>query len=191
MSSIELIMLLQRGDQAAKRQLFDSYYGKLAAIAQRYAKDQAQAEEMLNIGLSSCMYKLERHRHIQDLNLDAYMKTEFITDCIAFIKSIRSEYYVSSTVNASRETSAKNYNLFETHDLVDFHHIDNAVLIKSLQQIVPSQRLIFNLHVVDGFSLPEASAMLESSEETVKSNLEKARFNLQKNIEASVKNIKV
>ncbi len=191
MSSIELIMLLQRGDQAAKRQLFDSYYGKLAAIAQRYAKDQAQAEEMLNIGLSSCMYKLERHRHIQDLNLDAYMKTEFITDCIAFIKSIRSEYYVSSTVNASRETSAKNYNLFETHDLVDFHHIDNAVLIKSLQQMVPSQRLIFNLHVVDGFSLPEASAMLESSEETVKSNLEKARFNLQKNIEASVKNIKV
>lgn len=56
--------------------------------------------------------------------------------------------------------------------------------------MVPSQRLIFNLHVIDGFGLSEASALLESSEETVKSNLEKARFNFQKNIEKSFKNIK-
>ena len=191
MSSIELIMLLQRGDQAAKRQLFDLYYGKLAAISRRYAKDSVQAEEILNIGLSVCLHKLEHQRHLEDLNLDTFMEMEFITECIAFIKNIRSEYYVSSTVNAARETSVKNYNLFESHDLVDFHHIDNEVLINSLQQMVPSQRLIFNLHVVDGFSLHEASAMLESSEETVKSNLEKARFNLQKNIESSVKNIKL
>ena len=191
MSSIELIMLLQRGDQAAKRQLFDLYYGKLAAISRRYSKDSVQAEEILNVGLSVCLHKLEHQRHLEDLNLDTFMEREFITECIAFIKNVRSEYYVSSTVNAARETSVKNYNLFESHDMVDFHHIDNEVLINSLQQMVPSQRLIFNLHVVDGFSLHEASAMLESSEETVKSNLEKARFNLQKNIESSVKNIKL
>jgi RNA polymerase sigma-70 factor (ECF subfamily) len=54
---------------------------------------------------------------------------------------------------------------------------------------VPSQRLIFNLHVIDGFSIQESAFILETSEETIKSNLEKARFNLQKNIERKLKGI--
>jgi RNA polymerase sigma-70 factor (ECF subfamily) len=56
--------------------------------------------------------------------------------------------------------------------------------------MVPSQRLIFNLHVIDGYSLTDAAALIESSEATVKSNLEKARYNFQKNLEKSIKQIK-
>jgi DNA-directed RNA polymerase specialized sigma24 family protein len=52
---------------------------------------------------------------------------------------------------------------------------------------VPSQRLVFNLHVIDNYSLSEASELLDTSEQSVKSNLEKARFNLQKTIEKNLK----
>ncbi len=59
--------------------------------------------------------------------------------------------------------------------------------MKSIQTLVPSQRLVFNLHVIDNYSLSEASELLDTSEQSIKANLEKARFNLQKSIEKTLK----
>ena len=190
MSSPDLITAIQKNDKAAKKEVFDQFYGKLAAIANRYCKSADQAEELLNVGFNSCFEKLQNMRNSKIPTLDTFFEKEFILESIAFVKSIRSEYYVSSTVYATDNAASKNYNLFENNELIDFNHLDTETLVKSLQQMVPSQRLIFNLHVIEGFSLTEASVMLESSEETVKSNLEKARFNFQKNIEKSLKYIK-
>jgi len=186
MASPELITLIQKNDKAAKKQLFEAYYGRLAAIANRYSKSQSQANELLNIAFNNCFNKVQHNRHLKQSELDAFFEKEFILACVAFIKNIRSEYYVASTVYAV-EPSAKTYDLFENNELVDFNHIDTAALIRSIQQLVPSQRLVFNLHVIDGHTLAETGAILETNEETIKSNLEKARFNLQKNIEHGLK----
>lgn len=190
MSSPELITAIQRNDKSAKKAAFDAYYGKLAAIANRYCKSAAQAEEIMIQGFSACLQKLEQQKTAQPIDLDVFFEKEFILQCIAFVKSVRSEYYVSSTVHATDAATSKNYNLFENNELIDFNHLETEVLVNGLQQLVPSQRLVFNLHVIDGYSLPEAAAMLESSEATVKSNLEKARFNFQKNLEKNLKHIK-
>jgi RNA polymerase sigma-70 factor, ECF subfamily len=191
MTAAELIFAIQKNDQSAKKQLFDMYAGRLSAIAARYTKSQAQADEALNTGFHNILNRLQQNRTVHNINLDELIEKEFIRECISFIRSIRSEYYVSSTVYAPGETAtSKNYNLFENTEVINYSSIDKDILIKALQQLVPSQRLIFNLHVVDGYSLQEAALMLESSEGTVKSNLEKARYNLQKNIEKSLKTIK-
>jgi RNA polymerase sigma factor (sigma-70 family) len=190
MSSPDLIVAIQKNDKAAKKDAFERYYGRLMAIANRYCKNQGQAEEVLNFGFNACFHKLQNQRILNTADLDDFFEKSFIMECIGFIKNIRSEYYVSSTVHATGETASKNYNLFENNEIIDFNHIDTDILVKSLQQMVPSQRLVFNLHVIDGYSLTEASAILESSEATVKSNLEKARFNFQKNIEKSLKTIR-
>lgn len=189
-SSPELLGLIQRNDPSAARQLFEAYYGKLAAIAQRYSKNQSQAEEMLNVGFANCLALIRHHRGTQIGEPDQFMEKAFIGECIHFIKNIRSEYYVASTVYAS-EAAHKNYDLFADNELIDFKRVDNDILLKSLQQLVPSQRLIFNLHIIEGYSLEEAAALIESSVQTVKSNLEKARFNLQKNIENCLKSVKI
>jgi RNA polymerase sigma-70 factor, ECF subfamily len=190
MSSPDLISAIQKNDKAAKKEVFDAYYGKLAAITQRYCKNEEQASEVLTKGFNSCFEKIQNMRNSKVPALDTFFEKQFILECIAYVKSIRSEYYVSSTVYAKDDSTSKNYNLFENNEVIDFTHLDTEVFIKGLQQMVPSQRLIFNLHVIDGYSLTESANMLESSEETVKSNLEKARFNFQKNIEKSLKQIK-
>jgi RNA polymerase sigma factor (sigma-70 family) len=190
MSAADLIFAIQKDDKAAKKQLFDTYSPRLVAIAARYTKSQAQADEALNTGFHNILNRLQQNRTVHNVNLDELIEKEFIQECISFIRTIRSEYYVSSTVYAPGETASKNYNLFENTEVINYSSIDNDILIKALQQLVPSQRLIFNLHVVDGYNLQEAALMLESSEGTVKSNLEKARYNLQKNIEKSLKTVK-
>lgn len=190
MSAEELLVMTQKKDANARKLIFDRYYGKLSGVALRYCKSSEQAEEVFNLAFTSCLNKLLNQRQAKSVNLEEFLEKEFILECVAYIKTIRSEYYVSSTVHAT-ETAPKNYNLFENNEWIDFNHVDTAVLIKSIQQLVPSQRMIFNLHVVDSLSLQESASILESSEETVKSNLEKARYNLQKNIEKNLKGTKV
>jgi hypothetical protein len=43
---------------------------------------------------------------------------------------------------------------------------------------------------LDGYNLQDSSLLLEANEQTAKSNLEKARFNLQKGIEKNFKAMK-
>ncbi len=189
MFSADTLSALLKNDKAAQKQVFEALYSKLIGISNRYCKSQAQANETVNVGFSNCLYKLQQQRNNQQLNLEEFFEKQFIKECIECVKAVKSEYYVSSTVYAAH-SEPKNYDLFEDNGYIDVNTANNEVLIKSLQQLVPSQRLIFNLHVIDGYSLVEAADILEASAETVKSNLEKARFNLQKNIEKNIKTIK-
>lgn len=188
MSLSEIISGLNKNDPQASRDIFDLYYGKLFPVSLRYAKNTDQARELFNYAFNLSVGKLQKTK-TDASNHDSFIKNTFILACVDFIKDIRSEYYVASTVYASNKES-KNYDLFEANDLIDFDSVDKSVIIKALQQLVPSQRLIFNLHVIENYSLDESAEILEASVHTVKANLEKARYNLQKNIEKCLKEVR-
>lgn len=185
MSVTELIQGLNKNDKPAKKYLFENYYGKLFALVMRYCKSQAQAVEIFNTAFNLSIQKLQVQKNAPS-DLEDFLEKEVIKETITQIKNLRSEYYVASTVYAVQKEN-KNYDLFEANEIIDYSTIDNEILVKALQQLVPSQRLIFNLHIVEGLSLEDAAQLLEASEQTVKSNLEKARFNMQKNIEKSLR----
>jgi len=182
----DLLQLIQKKDPKALKLLFDTYFSKFSGMAMRYAKNQSQAEELFHHGLNHCYNLLLQHRNDKGLDIGTFIESEFIIAGIQFIKDIRNEYYVSSTVHAI-EGSSGSYNLFDNQEWTDLNLVSTDILVLSLQQLVPSQRLIFNLHVIDGKSLNDAANLMESSMETIKSNLEKARYHLQKNIEKNLK----
>lgn len=182
----EIISGLIKNDSSVKKQLFDTCYGKFSAIALRYSKSEAQSKEVFNSSFNATLTELQRQKNNSTIKLDEFMEQAFIRHAIDYIKNIRSEYYVASTVYATNKDN-KNYDLFEYNELIDFDTVSSDVLVKSLQQLVPSQRLVFNLHVIENYTLEDTSLLLEASEQTVKSNLEKARYNLQKNIEKCLK----
>ena len=188
MSELELITACTRNDKAAKRQFYEMFYSGLSTIALRYSKSKEQSTQILQNGFASLFSSLSKYKP-GELSLEQWVKEEFILFAVQFIRNIRSEYYVASTVRVT-DSVAKTYDLFVDNDLTDFKHLRFDVLVKSLHQLVPSQRLIFNLHIVEQYNLQKTAEILEASEQTVKSNLEKARFNLQKNIDKNSKSQK-
>lgn len=186
MSQAELISACSKNDKTAKKQFFDTYFSKLAYISLRYSKNAAQSEQALLNGFEHIFSKLNQFKSQNEQEFDGFVKKEFVTFLVNYIKGIRSEYYVASTVKAV-EYKEKTYDLFLDSKFIDLKNINQALLLKSIQTLVPSQRLIFNLHVIDNFTLSQASELLDTSEQSIKSNLEKARFNLQKSIEQNLK----
>ncbi|MCA6435865.1 MAG: RNA polymerase sigma factor [Bacteroidota bacterium] len=189
MLSADTLSTIQKQDKEAIRHVFEEYYPTVYNICLRYCKNDTQAKEAVNLSFDAIFDAIQSTKNLTSIQLTEFIKSKTIQCCIELVKSIRSEYYVASTVYAN-SPSAKNYNLFEDTTIIDYNAINSDVLIKTIQQLVPSQRLIFNLHVLDGYNLQDSSLLLEANEQTAKSNLEKARFNLQKGIEKNFKAMK-
>lgn len=189
MLSADTLSAIQKQDKEAIRHVFEEYYPVVYNICLRYCKNDIQAKEAVNQSFDAIFEAIQSTKNLTSIQLTDFIKSKTIQSCIELVKSIRSEYYVASTVYAN-SPSAKNYNLFEDTTIIDYNAINNEVLIKTIQQLVPSQRLIFNLHVLDGYNLQDSSLLLEANEQTAKSNLEKARFNLQKGIEKNFKEMR-
>jgi RNA polymerase sigma factor (sigma-70 family) len=188
-TTTDLISALTRNDLKVKRDLFEQHYELMSSIALRFSKNEEQAKHLLVSAFDRTLNSYVNFKGANTPDFGEFLRTEFVVGAIEFIKSIRSEYYVASTVLANSERD-KSYNLFESSEIIDYNSVEAPVLIKSLQELVPSQRLVFNLFVIDGIELLAISEMLEASEQTVKSNLEKARFNLQKNIDKNNRTVK-
>jgi RNA polymerase sigma-70 factor (ECF subfamily) len=186
MSQAELISACLKNDKTAKKQFFETYFSKLSYISLRYSKNAAQSERIVLQGFAHVLSIIGQFKLQNTLSFDEFVTKEFISFVVKYIKNIRNEYYVASTVKAV-EYKEKTYDLFLDSKFIDLKNVDQDVLLKSIQELVPSQRLVFNLHVIDNYSLSEASELLDTSEQSVKSNLEKARFNLQKTIEKNLK----
>jgi RNA polymerase sigma-70 factor (ECF subfamily) len=186
MSQAELISACLKNDKTAKKQFFETYFSKLSYISLRYSKNAAQSERIVLQGFAHVLSIIGQFKSRNTLSFDEFVTKEFISFVVKYIKNIRNEYYVASTVKAV-EYKEKTYDLFLDSKFIDLKNVDQDVLLKSIQELVPSQRLVFNLHVIDNYSLSEASELLDTSEQSVKSNLEKARFNLQKTIEKNLK----
>ena len=82
----------------------------------------------------------------------------------------------------------------------DFIHVANVEetsidkmsyeeIIKLVQQLSPVYRTVFNLYVIDGYKHEEIANQLRISVGTSKSNLAKAKMNIQKMIKEREKNL--
>lgn len=186
MQHIDLISLCLKNDKAAQKQFFELFYSKLSYISLRYSKNVAQSEQIVLKGFSHIFENLSKYNQQPGKTLEEFVVDLFIPFVVKHIKNIRNEYYVASTVRAV-ESSDKSGDLFFDNIMIDLKNIKSETLLQSIQELVPSQRLVFNLHIIDGYNLATISDLLETSEQTIKANLEKARFSLQKSIEKNIK----
>ena len=70
----------------------------------------------------------------------------------------------------------------EDHAQLSDGHLKYKELISMIRELPPAYRLVFNLHVIEGYSHTEIAKMAGITVGTSKSNLFKARAQLQKKI---------
>lgn len=139
MPDSEIISACIKNDKTAKKQFYEEFYTRLAVTALRYSKSKEQSTEMVQNGFAFLFSNLHKFKPNGKQSITEWVNEEFIVFCVQFIRNIRSEYYVASTVRVT-DSPAKTYDLFVDSTLTDFKNVDFDVLIRSLHQLVPSQR---------------------------------------------------
>lgn len=152
------------GDRKSQKELYDLFSGKMFAICLRYAKNQMDAEDILQEGFVKLFKNLDRFRG--DGSFEGWVRRIFVNTAI---EHIRKNKIVVMDVNITIENSIRDKyanaldNLFEKD------------LIKTTTGLSEGYKTVFNMYAVEGYSHKEIADQLGITESTSKSQFSRAK----------------
>lgn len=158
--------------RVAQKLLYERYYGKMMAVCQRYANDKQDASLILNNGFLKIFTHLEAFKKSNNPNFNGWAHRIMVNSAI--------DFYRSSIKNSTKEISA---HLTISNNEDSFSQLAAEEIIALIQQLSPAYRAVFNLYVMEGYNHSEIAQMLGIAEGTSKSNLSKAKVQLQSMLE--------
>lgn len=155
--------------------IYCSFYGYAMSVCDRYVNSQDDALEILNDGFLKIFKEIH---HFQP----AY------SDVVSSFKGWLKKIMVYTAIDHFRKnqkhkvvTSLDNMVIhIPTHSEEAIHKLSYDDIIRGIQELSPGYRAVFNLFVIEGLSHDEIAAQLGITSGTSKSNLSKARQQLQK-----------
>lgn len=157
--------------------LYEYYYGYAISICMRYASTGEDAIEMMNDGFVKVFkgvlsFVESGDDHTLPIIFMAWIKRIMINTCINHIKTM------ARRVSWTAADYTVNSVVADDEDPMESMAYDD--LVKLVQQLSPAYRSVFCLFAIDGFTHEEIARILGVSVGTSKSNLLKARKNLQR-----------
>ncbi|KAB7729306.1 sigma-70 family RNA polymerase sigma factor [Rudanella paleaurantiibacter] len=154
-------------DPQAQRVLFKKFFSYAKSICLRYSATTEEAEEVLNEGF----LKVFQHLHQYDTSLPfkAWLRTIMVNTAISNYR----RYHKHQANLALEDVPEAPFD----DQIVDRITADEILAI--VQQLPSAWRTVFNLHVVDGYSLREIAEMLDANEATIRSHFLRGRQRLQ------------
>jgi RNA polymerase sigma factor (sigma-70 family) len=141
----------------------------------RYSSEQEEAVEIVNDGFLKIFKSLHlfvpRHEDVEGALL-GWMKTIIIHTAIDRYRKNKYAHLIGELDDGYHQISDT------AQDAID--KIDYKEIMALVQKLSPTYRTVFNLYVIDGYKHEEIAQQLNISVGTSKSNLAKARMNVQK-----------
>jgi RNA polymerase sigma-70 factor (ECF subfamily) len=151
------------------------FYGFSMAICMRYCSAEEDAVEVVNDGYLKIFKQLHtfdaRYSNFE-ASLKGWMKSIFINTAIDhFRKNKKNQFLGELTERAMGETDA-------AENAID--KMTYKEIIAVVQRLSPVYRTVFCLYVIDGYKHEDIARQLNITVGTSKSNLSKAKINIQK-----------
>ena len=166
----DLLLGCQKGERKMQEQLYKQTSGKMMAVCLRYAKNKAEAEDILQLGYIKVFTK------ISSFNSEGSFE--------GWIRRIM--------VNTSIENFRKNQRMLQVVELdeafeqpsvgFDFGKLGMEDLLKVIASLADGYRMVFNMYAIEGYSHREIAAELGITEGASKSQLSRARTILRQQI---------
>lgn len=171
MTDQELVQACMRKDPKAQRALYDQFAGKMMGVCLRYAKDQSDAQDVLQEGFIKVFEKLEQYSGKGSLG--GWIRMIMINTALIKIRKEKKFSHHEELSDAAEFTQA-DYGVLDT--------LAAEEIMKLIQKLPDGYRTVFNLYAIEGYSHKEIGEMLGVSESTSKTQFFKAKNHLKKAI---------
>ena len=162
-----LIRKCSRNDRKAQNLLFNSYSDRFYVIALRYLNNRFEAEEVIGNAFLKIFQSLPHFRYDGEFKFIAWMKRIVINEALMGIRKLKQ---IPSSTNEFPE-------MISASESID--HMNYEELMRVIETLPEGYKLVFKLYVIEGFNHDEIADLLMISAGTSKSQLHKARFQLQ------------
>ncbi len=164
-----------KNDRVCQEKLFKLYYGKLMIVCLRYTNDKDTAQDILQEGFMKIFDKITSFESTG--SFEGWMRRIVTNTALDHLRKSKKFNFVEENEINTKE---------EFVDVDEVQEFENSIELKAefaleaIQQLSPAYKTVFNLYVMEEYSHKEIAEMLGISEGTSKSNLAKAKMNLQK-----------
>jgi RNA polymerase sigma-70 factor (ECF subfamily) len=167
-----IIRACQKQCPKAQRSLYETFAGKMLAVALRYTSGRLEAEDVLQESFIKVFKNISSFR--QDCSLEAWIKRIVINTAL---KQNRSKLYLFPALDVNE--LEEDYH--ESTEIVAQLHYED--LLAMVQKLAPRYRVVFNLYAIEGYQHHEIAEMLGISEGTSKSQYARAKQILREMLE--------
>jgi RNA polymerase sigma factor (sigma-70 family) len=175
LNDAELVSGVLRGSAAHQSALYRQFSVPMFRVVLRFARDHAEAEDMLQDGFIRVFRDLAQFR--AEGALGGWIRRIMVNTALSHLRRQR---------DFLRETA--DFSPYENRLRTDEDFVaalDAESLLKVLQKLPPGYRAVFNLYAIDGYSHEEIAEQLGISIGTSKSQLFKAREYLKRMLDKS------
>jgi RNA polymerase sigma-70 factor (ECF subfamily) len=162
-STDKLINGCIKGDRNSQKELYNIYAEKMFSICLRYAKDQMDAEDILQEGFIKLFNNLDKFRG--EGSFDGWVRRIFVNTAI---ESIRRK-----NRNILNGEGFENIIIDPQSNVLD--RLYEKDLINCSKTLSIGYKTIFNLYAIEGYSHKEIASQLGISESTSKSQFSRAK----------------
>jgi RNA polymerase sigma factor (sigma-70 family) len=155
------------GKRLAQKCLYDHFASKMLGVCMRYAKDRAEAEDMLQEGFIKVFQNISKFKH--EGSFEGWVRRIMIFTAINWFKH-RSRKF-------QEDLDTEGYDAPFEDDIVS--KIAAKEIVALVQQMPEGYRMIFNLYAVEGYTHKEIAQLMGIAEGTSKSQYSRAKQYMQ------------
>ena len=179
MDEQSLAKLCSENNRRAQEELYTRYAARLYTLCLRYSDNRDEAKDLVHDSFLTAFSKIDSFTYRGNGSLYAWISRIAINLTLANINRYKFRF--------SRLTAPVSEALSDPKD-EEFERIPQEKLLEIISELPDTQRAIFNLFCVDGYSHKEIAEMLGISERGSTSMLVKAKHTLRKQIYDYIKN---
>lgn len=171
----KIIKGCRKGQRESQKELYKMFYGYGMSITLRYADSRDQAAEILNDAFMKIFTNIAQYDPSRPFK--PWLRRIIINTAI-------NAFHSNKTIPEKQRLEESQNGMYRQEQITS--GISYKELIAMVQQLSPAYRTVFNLYVIEGFKHREIADMLGIAVGTSKSNLAKAKQNLQAIIEKNL-----
>lgn len=171
-SEKEVLELFEKKPELGLKILHKYYADLCFSVSMRYLNNKEEAEEMVMNTYLKAYSQLNRFEWTFEGCLKAWLKKITVNECLMLLRKQKLRFEFVSEDN--------NYSNIQL-PIDKFVYQD---IIKALNTLPLSQRTVFQLYELDGFTHKEIAEKLQISMSTSKSNLNRAKSKLKERLTA-------
>lgn len=178
MSDQKIIEGCIKGKRKAHNMLYKKFAPLMLGICMRYARDKAEAEDVLQDGFIKVFSNINKFRMAG--SFEGWIRRIMVNTAIDHFHKQQAKYNLSSFEDIDKIGEPGYDEHRDTkYDDIDLSHDTLLALIRKLPS---GYRMVFNLFAIENYSHKEIAEALGISISTSKTQLSKARKNIQKKI---------
>lgn len=152
-----LIAACRESDSKAQKNLYYTYHSTLMNICTRYSKDRGEAEQLVHDSFLKIFGRIESYK--DEGSFEGWMKRVCVNTCLDSHKRRKTFEGMAEMTTVYADDA----------DAFGQHYVSNDVMTKLsvdailalVERLPEKERIVFKLHVLDGYPHDEISSMLD------------------------------